>query len=132
MHHFHRQKHPQHWPELYYSWLNNGATSFFVNLFYDLCGVKASTYSEFLSTKTLQSRKRQLSLTHNDWGRSWDAFELFPQLLEDVVEVGEGDGAADVEQNGVLLSVDPLKVLQLSKDSGFVDFTQLFDLVSTL
>ncbi len=86
----------------------------------------------FCRRKRYNRRKRQLSLTHNDRRRSWDAFELFPQLLEDVLEVGEGDGAADVEQNGVLLSVDPLKVLQLSKDSGLVDFTQLFDLVSTL
>ena len=54
--------------------------------------------------------------------------ELPSQAFEDAVEVCEGDGAADVEQDGVLLPLNYLEVLQLAEDVGVADLAELLDL----
>ncbi len=52
-------------------------------------------------------------------------FQFPPQLFQDVVEVGEGDGAADVQHDRVLLPLGALEVLQLAKDGRVFNASDL-------
>ena len=62
---------------------------------------------------------------HHNRSRSWNVFQFPPQLLQDVVEVGEGDGAADVQHDRVLLAFGALKVLQLAEDGCVLNASDL-------
>lgn len=68
--------------------------------------------------------------TYNDRGCPRDVLKLPPQGLQHALEVGEGDGAADVENDGILFPLDPLEVFELAVHVGVAHLAELVDLDS--
>ena len=66
--------------------------------------------------------------TYDNGGCPRDVLELPSQAFEHAFEVGEGDWAADVEQDGVLLPLHPLEVLQLAEHVGVADLAEFLNL----
>lgn len=80
----------------------------------------------FSYTQTfLSQNKIKIVIAYHKRSSSRNVLERSSQLLQNGIEVGEGDWAADVQQDGVLLPLGSLEVLPLAEQAGVFDGAEL-------